>query len=243
MLPLQLAGLALAGRALLTKYNNYKPDTQREPGSGTQNQASKNMVIPMAIANSLESLSKTLTSSFSQLKESASKLNRKTESYYTIAKKFVPENTKLLLPESPSYTREIHLSDIDGDLSEELITSFKLNDEIRTVILKKQNDSWYTAAEITNNEYEILDHRSVADLTGAGKKQLILGLSSRGKPSQVYGYSLENGKTNELFSRNYDRLDVLRESKNRAAQSKAELGVWTRQMTVLTILKCWDGMV
>ena len=229
MLPLQLAGLAFAGKALLTKYTSTYSGSNRAPIYIPKFELPNNINKISAVVNPLESLTKALAPSLSHLKKIAFGESRVSEDYNAIIKEFIPKNATRLKPEHPSYTEEIHLTDLDGDSSEELIASFKLNNEINTIILRKQKKTWYKASEIKNNGYDILNYRDVVDITGTGKRHLLLGLSSKGKPSTIYGYSMEDGSAKEAFAHNYSRLEVLRKSKDKGVPSKVDLAIWSKQ--------------
>ena len=230
MLPIQIVGLALAGRTLLTKYTNTDSKGNRVP----LNINIPKIKLPDSIskiltgANPIESLTRALAPSLSHLKKIAFGDGRTNENYSDIVKKFIPRNAMHLVPQHPQYTEEIHLTDLDGDLSRELITSYKLDNEIRTIILKKQEDMWNKISEINNTGHDILNYRDVVDIAGTGKRYLLLGLSSRGKPSILYGYELENGTAKEVFAHSYSRIEVLHKALDRNIPSKADLIIWNK---------------
>lgn len=224
MFPLQMAGIALAGKTLLSKYKSYTPKDRSKKRFKIHPDSKLESEKRITLANPLQTLGRGLTSAFSQVAK-----KNAVEDYYTVIRSFVPNSAELLKPKYPMNSREYLFTDIDGDSQKELITSFRQNDDIKTIVLKKRNESWHKIAEINSPEHNMLNYRGTADITGGGKKQLLLGLASKEKTPVIYGYSLENGSINKLFARNYHRFDVLRPAKNNNAAAKAQLAVWSRK--------------
>lgn len=228
MLPLQLAGLALAGRTLLSKYSGTKdksplPSKSKAPTKPRpQIKYAANKTSPAI--NPIQTLVKGITSTLSQITTQLAG-----EDYNAVVKNFLPGNVKLLKPQYPANTDEIQFADLDGDSRDELITSYKHNNEVKTIILKKQNNQWHKAAEIGHPEYDVLKYRNTADIAGEGKQQLLIGMSSKGKAPVLYGYSLENNNLNKLFAQNFHRFEVLHPSGNRNIALKARLAVWKKR--------------
>lgn len=247
MLPVQIIGLALAGRALLEKYADAFPDGNRAPIHLLRTNFTNNingLRKQLAVVNPLYSLARTLEPAFSQFKRLAFGDGQVRDDYEDIIERFIPENATLLTPERPSYTKELHLTDLDGDSTKELIASFKLKDEIRTVILKKRNDEWYKASEISSPGYQVLNYRDAVDISGTGKRHLLLGLSSREKPSVVCGYTVDNDEIYEVFTYNCNKFDILRKSEERDAPSQAYIAIWNKQIdgTYDISMLRWNGI-
>ena len=223
MLPLHLTGIALAGRMLLTKHSGNtlpaKGVTRSKSLSGTNRMPQKPSLMP----NPLHSLFRDLTTSLSQI---TSKPVR--EDYSALIKSFIPENARLLVPEYPSGARDVLLADLDGDSRDELIASYTLHSEVKTIILKRQEGNWFKASEISNSGYDMLNYRGTADITGEGKKQLLIGLKSRDKVGALAGYSFEQGISKEIFTHGYHRFEVL-QSDSRNTSSNAQIAVWNRK--------------
>jgi hypothetical protein len=212
-----MAGVAMAGKMLSSK-NKGKPQFRLQPKP-------KQMTgKALTVANPLHTLFRGLTSTLSQITKKPV-----TEDYNAIVRGFIPSNAKHLIPQYPASSREVQLADLDGDSQNELITSFKHNNEVRTIILKKQNGLWNKAGEINHSAHDTINYRDVADVTGKGKKQLLISLTSTGKTPALYGYSFENSKVHEMFSRSYHRLEVLNQPQNGNAVSKAQLAIWDKK--------------
>jgi hypothetical protein len=236
---MQQSPLAQAFRMLLSKYNRYylsnKGKMQFKPRS------SKNTVPgkPATPVNPLQNIFKGLSASLSQITKKPAVVD-----YKAVVKKFIPENSIPVIPISPKDSKEINFTNPTGNLRNELITSFKHNNEIKTVILKKENDQWYKAAEINNAGYDTINYRGFADIIGDGKKQLLLGLGSKEKGSVLHGYSIENNKANKIFEHNYHKFDVLNAVQGNAASSKAQLAIWNKKLNDaynIDVLK-WNGL-
>jgi hypothetical protein len=221
MLPLQLPGIALAGRLLLTKYYgnggmernnlNFRLFPQRN-----------NSTTKFAVKNPLEILVRGLTSTISQIKKSTTGVD-----YKKIIKNHIPDDAVLLRPRHPRKSNAIYFTDIDGDSREEMIASYKDTNGIITIILKNRNGNWEKEAEIKNSGYNTLDYRGALSNTGKGKRHLLLGLASKNSGSGLYGYSIEKDNINQIFSRGYNRFEVLKQNANR--DGKSQVAIWNRK--------------
>ncbi len=223
MFPIQLSAIALAGKVLLSKYGG-KPLPERKYKifnlfSGKKNNAKKfTLKNPLNMKNPLHMVLRGLTTSLSHIRESIAGVD-----YYSVVKKFIPDGAELLVPKYPRKSEAIHFADMDGDSQDELLASYREAGGVKTIILKKQNDTWEKAGEIKNPGYSSLNHRSTA-LFRDGKSRLLLGLNSGGKDSVLYGYCFEGIETNEIFSRGYSRLDVWKNERGKG--DKAQVAIW-----------------
>ena len=184
MLPVQIIGLALAGRALLEKYGEGSPKDSRTPIYMLATNFTNNIYNlrkRLSTTNPLNPLVRAIEPSIMQLRKVIFGDDQDSDNYEEIVKRFIPDKAIPLIPERPSYAKGLHLTDLDGDSERELIASYRLKDEIKTIILKKGKNGWYKTSEISNPGYRALDYRDVINISGAGKRHLDLGLSSRGK--------------------------------------------------------------
>jgi len=230
MFPLPIIGVALASRILLSQ--NIKD----------QNFSAKSNISRPGFApfnrNPIEIFFKGLNRQLSNI------LSRQPhENYYAIAKKFVPEGANILTPKYPLNSDIISFGDIDGDLQDELVVSYRYNDEIKTIILKKENNDWHIASEISDSGYESVNYRNLVDFTGEGKKQLLIALSAKDKNAVLRCYSVDKDNINEIFNSNYHRLQLLKASSNDRNNSKAKLAIWekTEDDTYDIRLLQWNG--
>lgn len=215
MFPLPIIGVVLVGRILLYQKNRGQNLPTRAnirvPG-----------LMPFSV-NPLERLFNGLNKQFSTISA-----RQPRENFYEIAQRFVPEGGNILTPQYPLNSNSISYGDLDGDLQDELIVSFRHTDEIKTIVLKKATDNWYKATEIADLGYESVHYREVVDLTGEGKKQLILALKTKGNTSDLRGYSFDKDSFNEIFNISYNRLEVLKVPGNNRNSTKSNLAIWNK---------------
>jgi len=235
MFPFPIIGIALAGRMLLSK-NSKNQKSPKRPD------IIKPSFTPFRV-NPVEALFKGLNKQLSTILPRQPQKSH--ENFNEIAQRFVPESGIILTPKYPLNTDRISFGDLDDDLQNELVVTFRDTDEIKTIILKKENDNWYKAAEISNTGYDSVHYREVVDLTGEGKKQLIIALKSADNTADLRGYSLDKDSYNfnELFNLSYNRLQVLKVPENSRNASKSNLAIWNREEndTYNIQLLQWNG--
>lgn len=259
MLPIQIAGLALAGTTLLSKYLDTKdtseasnrimptlpqfpklppfPRLPRLPQLPPFPRLPQLPQLPPFPAfpklgaggsgisgNPVQSLIKGLSSSISRIKTGIMG-----EDYHTVLQPHLPSGAHLVKPLYPRNAGEVTLADLDGDKQDELIASYRLGNEIRTMVLKKQKEEWVKAAEINDTGYEALKYRDTADMTGEGKPHLLAGFSNPEKASVLHGYVLSEAGLQRVFVRPFHRLDIVDSSRYEHTESRAHLAVWNRE--------------
>ncbi len=224
MFPVHIVGIALAGRMLISKQNGNPGEPKRKFPIKLFFPTRTNVSKALSPINPLESLVKGINKQLSGIIKPQPR-----ESFDEIVEKFIPQDSVVLAPKYPSHSKSIGFADLDGDLQNELIVSFRNANEIKTMILKKENDTWYKAAEVETEGFESINYREFIDLTGEGKKQLIIGFSSQGKAAELHGYSLGESSLNELFTLNYNRLQVLKTPGNDRNTSDVRLAIWNRE--------------
>jgi hypothetical protein len=179
---------------------------------------------PSNITGSLKTLARDLSTTISKVTKKIAG-----EDYNSIVKSFIPAGANTVVPQYPVNSERFQFADLDGDSKDELITSYKLGDELKTIILKKENERWHKAAEVSSTDYATLNYRNTADIKGEGKKHLVIGMTSKGKTPTLFGYSLEKGSMNKIFTRNYHIVEVLKPPKTRNGTAKTQLAVWNRK--------------
>lgn len=231
IIPIPLIGLAFAGSKLLPRLS-HRPSTRgtkaalrfrarrrASPRPGTK-KAQKNPVItpvPQLLQNMMKGLSTSLT-----------KITQKPqrENYEEIVRGFMPKSAQLLTPQSPMPMGKIQFADLDGDAKSELITSYRGSDGIRTLVLKKHGERWDKISEIYNPHFDAIHHLSFSDITGEGRKQLLLGGKTKNGNGELHGYSFQNDRTYELFAQNYNRLEVLEADPGKGTRTKPRIALW-----------------
>ncbi len=224
MFPIHIVGIALAGRMLFSKQNGKSEDKKQNFPIRLRLPVRPNDSVDSSPANPLEILVKGINRQLTDIIKPQPR-----ENFDEIVEKFIPQDSVVLTPKYPSHSKSIGFADLDGDLRNELIVSFRNANEIKTIILKKDNDTWYKAAEAGNEGYESINYREFVDLTGEGKKQLIIAFSSEGKPAELHGYSLGEDNLSELFRLNYNRLQVLKAPGNDRNKPEVSLAIWNKE--------------
>lgn len=224
MFPIHIIGIALAGSLLFAKQSG-KPGKPmgNSPNKPFPPMGAKGYKTPYPI-NPFESFFKGINRQLT-----GTKRNQPQENFEEIAKKFIPPEGVLLTPKYPLNSKSVGSADLDGDSQNELILSFRSDNEIKTIVLKKENDNWYKAAETGNAGHENVNYREFVDLTGEGRKQLVIAFSSQGRDAELHGYSLEENNLNELFALNYNRLQVLKVPTNDRNKPDVNLAIWKKE--------------
>jgi len=173
---------------------------------------------------SADGLKRPMESLIKGISDAVSKVTAKPEKvdYSAIVYSFLPPGAKLLRPQYPENSNEIQFSDLDGDGRSELVTSYKTNDGIRTLILKRDEVQWHKLAEISNPEFDTIHYRNSADVAGDGKKYLLLGFVSRNQSRYLFAYSLSDAGARKIFSRGYNKLEL---QKLRTASGTVKSGI------------------
>ncbi|MCR4435961.1 MAG: hypothetical protein QHH06_08730 [Clostridiales bacterium] len=226
MLSLPLTGLALAGSTLLSKYYRYSSKNKGKTQFKRNTHKKRMKIKPSRAVNPFRPLYKGLKSALSQIAKITAR-----EDYSTVIKDFLPSGAALLKPRYPLNSKEIQLADLDGDSVKELVASFKHNNEIKTVILKKEKERWHKAAEISNPGYNAIHFRDTISITGEGKRQLLLGLTSNEKLPTLYGYDFSNNGADKILDRTYKRFELLRAPQRKSIPARAQLAVWNKNDT------------
>lgn len=177
MIPLQLLGLALAGRLLSSKYpvtSDRYPSLYESMSQLKQHLRTNLAANTATIPNPVQTLVRGLTSSLSQIRTTLVG-----EDYNAVVKHFLPENAKILSPRYPINSEEYLFADLDGDSRSELIASFRHDNKIKTIVLKKQNDRWHKTGEISSSEFGDIKTEVLLILPEKVKKQLLIGFTPK----------------------------------------------------------------
>jgi len=227
MFPLPFAGLAVAGRMLLSKYNALSLPNKRQVRSRTRpTKKPRSQGKYVAVQNPLPSLFKNL-----RLTLMRGLSNPAGTDYNSIVKSFIPADAKILKPRFPAGSRKYQIIDLDGDAHKELIASYKQKGEVTTIILRQQSGNWDKIAEVSQPGYETLHYRSIASLSDEGGKQLLIGLAGNGKTPCLFGYSMENNDLQLLFNKTCHRLELLSRQRGRNGSNARQLAIWERNST------------
>ena len=186
----------------------------------------------------VETLIRNLNSAVTQFTAKPEKIN-----YNTVVNSFLPPGAKLLKPQYPENANEIQFADLDGDGHSELVTSYRTNDGIKTLILKKDEVQWYKMTEIHSPDFEGIHYRDSANVAGDGKNYLLLGLTSKLQTRTLFAYALDDGNTRKIFSRKYSKLDLQKSRSNVKSSSKATLALWNEEAPDIYDIELlsWNG--
>ena len=244
MIPIPLAGIAVAGSALLAKYTATQR-SNRPTGILPPIALPLQINLPaplkaLAEANPLQSMLGGLTSKVSQITKSFAG-----EDYNKIVMGFLPPDSTLIKPRHLSNSGELGLADLDGDSQDELLASYRSKSGVGTIVLKKENGQWYKLAELNNPGYSSIHFRDTTALTGSGNQQLLLSFPSEDKRVTLHAYSLENGIFKKLFEQKCTRFELLGGQKNEANQySQEQLAFWEKDNagSYKVDLVRWNGL-
>ncbi len=194
---------------------------------------------------SLSSLRMPLESLAQGLNKVVSQFTGKTETvdYNAIVNSFLEPGASLVKPQNPANSNEIQFADIDSDGRSELVTSYRINGGIKTIVLKRDDVQWYKMAEISNPEADDIHYRDNSAISTDGRNYLILGLTSSLQDRTLYAYSLDNGNTRKIFSKKYDKLELV-PVRSPNGTSRTAIAFWREQAPgVYDIeLQNWNGI-
>jgi len=186
----------------------------------------------------VESILKSINSAISQFTEKPKKID-----YNAIVYSFLPPGAELIKPQYPENSNEIQFADLDADGKNELVTSYRVNGGVKTLILKKDDVQWYRMAEISNPEYKGIHYINTANVAGDGKKYLLLGLTSESKTRTIFAYSLIDGNARKIFSRKYNMLELQKSRSSTGASPKDSLALWNEEAPDIYDIELvnWNG--
>jgi len=238
IIPIKLAGVALACKTLQvygTKRNDY---FKSNPDESVKN---NKFFRPLAVG---EIPGPSLINVVSQAIASKirAKQNNTHEDYMTVVTNTIPQEAKLLTPTYRANSKAYELWDIDGDKENEIVASYILNDEITTIVIKKQNDLWNIASEIKNPGCTALNYRTLANVEGKGK-QLLLGYVDKDGNKEMSAYTLSDYDTKKLFSHRYNKFNFLKLPDKSGEHSNNHMVFWNRNQrgSYDVEVKRWDG--
>lgn len=154
------------------------------------------------------------------------------------AKKYLPNGTELAQAHSPTGTNGIIAGDIDGDEQLEWIVLYhsKSNPmQVGFFILKKEEGKWQKVYSRKGAGFDIR-WASVADLTGDGKGELLLGWKigeSAGNVLEIYKW--EKNSLVQQQKINYHELQLIKFQED----AKVRLATWNRSFADVFDVKLW----
>ncbi|MCJ8009966.1 DL-endopeptidase inhibitor IseA family protein [Lederbergia wuyishanensis] len=172
----------------------------------------------------------------------ASATSLENESIQTIAKKYLPKGTTMLTANAPINRDSVLYADLNGDGREETIVFYQSKnnpDQIGMFVLEMQKGEWKKVFAKKGLGYEV-SWASSSDLTGDGKKDLLVGWkigSSAGNVLEIYSWGDEGLK--QLTKVNYHILESIQIQD----EPNTRLAVWKKDVNDIydiQLLK-WDN--
>jgi len=191
-----------------------------------------------SIRGPLGEFSKNLSYTVSQLMSRP----KETIDYKAVVSTFLPPGARLIKPQYPENSNEIQFADLDGDGRRELVASYKTNEGIKTLVLKKDAVQWYKIADISTPEYKSIHYRNSAVVSTDGKPFLLLGMESASGKRTLSAYSLEGESARKIFSKDYSKID-LQASRSTSAPARALLALWHEEAPDIYDIELlnWNG--
>ncbi len=237
------SGLELLDKTVRRSLNYYADILKSDKISQSIFNPVKN-VPPITLPN-LNGLRKPVETFIKSLNNAVSQFTTKPArvDYNAVVNSFLPPGAKLLKAQHPENAGEIQFADVDGDNRNELIASYRTMEGIRTLVLKQDEVQWYKMAEISTPDYDEIHYRSIADMTGDGKKYLLLGAVSRQRMRTLFAYSMTEGGAKKLFSKNYSKLE-LQKSRDTSGALKHVIAVWNENTPGIYDIELvrWNGI-
>lgn len=135
------------------------------------------------------------------------KLEGEKEEIKLALEKYLPQNTKPIIPPSEDKSSAIKLVDLDGDGVEEAIVFYSIELEenpIRILILKRGAKGWINKSEIKIAGQD-LDKVLFKDLDGDGGFEIIIGSKIKYvSEKSINIYSIKKGELERIFEGEYD---------------------------------------
>lgn len=183
--------------------------------------------LPAIELPSLNNLKRPVESLIKGLNNITAQFNSKPEKidYTAVVNSFLPPGARLIKPQYPEDAGEIQFDDLDGDGRNELVTSYRSGDGLRTLVLKKDEVQWYKMAEISNPEFTDMHYRNSADIAGDGKLNLLLGLTSSRQDRTLFAYSVSDGSSKKIFSKKYSKLELVK-TRSASGHAKDACALW-----------------
>ena len=146
-----------------------------------------------------------------------------------LIKKFLPQDTSILTPQNPKDATSVQLADLDGDGVCEIVLVYKCAQENHLLVLKNNGRYWYRAADIKGTGYA-LNYFLLVDITGDGKKEIIVGWQSGGIWSQADVFTWgPRGLRSIMKDKSYSKLYLISSDKNKELKVKKALALWRHE--------------
>ncbi|QXM07095.1 FG-GAP repeat domain-containing protein [Crassaminicella indica] len=145
---------------------------------------------------------------------------------------------RIIRPENPKSAEAIQTEDLDGDGKYEIIATYELYGEMYVMILKEERGKWYKLT--IKGAGSGIDYMNFADITGKGKKDLLIGWQIGNIWNELDLYTWEKNTMKRIVhGLSYSKVDIF----DRLEQKSVALALWSYTTgDVYDIqLVYWDG--
>ncbi|MDK2799864.1 MAG: hypothetical protein PWP27_1075 [Clostridiales bacterium] len=151
----------------------------------------------------------------------------KKEDLKTLVPKLLPPGAKLINPHFPQKIRGAQLVDLDADGKNELIVTYRLDNQIMTSIFKKQNEQWSKTVEMSTSDYNEMNYLGFADINNDGRKELFIGWQTEQDTNDLDIYTWSEQEMSRLGRYHYNRLELIEQPKQKNSPTRVDLALWT----------------
>ncbi|OAA90623.1 M56 family metallopeptidase [Clostridium ljungdahlii] len=163
--------------------------------------------------------------------------------YVNVVKSFLPKNAQIVTWGNTKEEDNVFLRDLDGDGTNEIITSYKLNEKnekINVMALKKVGENWTKILDEPGEGFKI-DFVQTADIDGDGENEVLLGRRIGGTTGQLSVYKWNNNALGKISNEDiyYSKLDIV----DVPGENMKAIAVWnhdTGDAYMVDVLK-WNG--
>lgn len=121
-----------------------------------------------------------------------------------ILQKYLPSDVEINTPGSVI----AQTVDLDNDGERELIVVYRQQGTPCLLVLKKYNDGWYELGRVRGTGYGV-NYLTFTDVTGDGKKEILIGWQVGAAWSELDIYSIKDGKLEKIASEVYSKIEII----------------------------------
>lgn len=177
-----------------------------------------------------------------------STMENQKDSMVKIVNEFIPQNSKLTVPNNLQESNGIESEDLNGDGKNETVAFYKTNEsapKVGMIVLTQVSDSkWEKIYDTKAEEAYDVDYLKLADVDGDGKDDIIAGWTISGQTKAMDIFSLKDSAVKKLASDYYSKIDVEdMKDKNGKTDGKTEIALWvhdTGEAYSVDVLR-WNG--
>lgn len=177
----------------------------------------------------------------------ASEPSKTNEDIAEIAKKFIPDSSRLVNPEQPQGASGVQSKDINGDGKDEIIALYQTNGEQGStgiLILQKDNkNNWNKIYDFKSEGYSA-DILKFSDITGDGVDEILVGWRVGSTASGLNILQWQDNQIKQIADDYYGKIEV-EDMPNEEGKKdgKSELALWQHDTGAAYKVEVyrWDG--